>query len=193
MVLGMGLGLMAMTSLVVIHHYFNKKRAMASSIAASGSGVGVLLFSILINYLLIKTNWRWSLRVYSGIASLCSLCSLAFRPLQKISIDEEENVSRNNEYGTFMLSNKNEEEIGCFRQFISERFPEELLERSIFYMMCLLTCCFTMGYNIPLQYLPERSEYLGISKSDSSFHITVIGIATVVSRASCGCIGKYIS
>ena len=44
---GLGLGLMYQTSLVVIPYWLDSKRALATGIAASGSGFGVLTLSYL--------------------------------------------------------------------------------------------------------------------------------------------------
>ena len=43
---------MYVTSMVAVQHYFDKKRAMATGLAVSGSGVGTLVFGFLTQTLL---------------------------------------------------------------------------------------------------------------------------------------------
>lgn len=46
---GLGMGFMFLPGIGVIQHHFNKRRALATGVAASGSGVGGIVFSIMLN------------------------------------------------------------------------------------------------------------------------------------------------
>ena len=58
---------MYVTSMVTVQHYFESKRAMATGIAVSGSGVGTLVFGFLTQYLLDHFGWRNCLRIEVGL------------------------------------------------------------------------------------------------------------------------------
>ena len=60
---GIGNGLMYVTSMVTVQHYFEKKRAMATGIAVSGSGMGTLVFGFLVEWLISRFGWRDALRI----------------------------------------------------------------------------------------------------------------------------------
>jgi len=80
-VTGIGNGLMYVTSMVTVQHYFESKRAMATGIAVSGSGVGTLVFGFLTQYLLDQYGWRNCLRVESALMLLGCVCGAVFKPL----------------------------------------------------------------------------------------------------------------
>lgn len=42
---GIGFGLVYLPSLVIVSHYFDSKRAMATGIAVCGSGIGTIIFA----------------------------------------------------------------------------------------------------------------------------------------------------
>ena len=65
---GIGYGMMYVTSMVVVQHYFDKKRALATGLAVSGGGVGTLLFGLLAPILLQNIEWRWTLVVYAAVS-----------------------------------------------------------------------------------------------------------------------------
>ncbi len=67
---GIGNGLMYLTSMVVVQHYFDKRRAMATGIAVSGSGVGMLIFSYATQLMLDDFGWQWTLRYTAAIILL---------------------------------------------------------------------------------------------------------------------------
>ena len=61
--LGIGNGLMYLTSMVTVQHYFDKRRALATGLAVSGSGMGMLVFGFLTQFLLDSLGWRNTVRV----------------------------------------------------------------------------------------------------------------------------------
>ena len=74
---------MYLTSMVAVQHWFDRKRAMATGLAVSGSGVGTLVFGFLTQYLLDSFDWQWTLRIEALIMLLGVICGILFRPLSK--------------------------------------------------------------------------------------------------------------
>ncbi len=70
------------TSMVVVQHYFEKKRAMASGIAVAGSGAGTMAFGFITRILLDHLGLRSALLIDAAIVLVVGVsCGLLFRPL----------------------------------------------------------------------------------------------------------------
>ncbi|KAM0426463.1 hypothetical protein ACHAPT_008154 [Fusarium lateritium] len=65
---GLGMGLMYMPTVAVISSYFQKKRALALTTSASGSGVGSIVFPLVVQNLQTKIGFAWAVRVQAFIA-----------------------------------------------------------------------------------------------------------------------------
>ncbi|KAH0282529.1 MFS general substrate transporter [Aureobasidium namibiae CBS 147.97] len=80
--LGVSSGLIYAPALSVVGHFFFEKRAMAMSIASSGSPLGGIIYPIILNNLIPKIGFGWAQRV-CGFLSLFLLCiaALTLRPL----------------------------------------------------------------------------------------------------------------
>lgn len=63
--------------------YFTTKRSFATGIVMAGAATGTLVQNILHQYLIQTLGWRTSLRVYSGVLTICILAAFAYKPLQK--------------------------------------------------------------------------------------------------------------
>ena len=69
------------SAIIVVGLNFNKKRAIATGIATSGSGLGTFAYAYLTNYLLKNYDWRGTVLILAGIFSNCVVCGAIFRPL----------------------------------------------------------------------------------------------------------------
>lgn len=83
MFLGFGYSLMFMPCVVIVGEYFDKKRAIAMPIAASGVCVFVLLLPFLLRYFIAYYGWRGCLILQSGIALQALYLAVLFRPPPK--------------------------------------------------------------------------------------------------------------
>ncbi|KAK7202416.1 major facilitator superfamily domain-containing protein [Myxozyma melibiosi] len=64
---GIGCGLFFVPSVAIVPQYFDKKRALALGIAASGSSVGGVIYPIIFHKLHAKIGFGWSIRVIALI------------------------------------------------------------------------------------------------------------------------------
>ena len=78
---GSGLGLMYQPSLVMVGHYFEKKRALATGIAICGSGIGAFIFGPLSELLLDTYGWKGALWIIAGICLNGVVVSALLRPV----------------------------------------------------------------------------------------------------------------
>ncbi|CAH8514532.1 unnamed protein product [Schistosoma turkestanicum] len=78
---GSAFGILTVCAIVSVNYYFDRYRGLASGIAMSGAGVGILLVPVLYNWIIPIKGWRFSLLMYSlGASLLTILSSLAIKP-----------------------------------------------------------------------------------------------------------------
>ena len=80
-IVGFGLGLIYLPSVVAVGYYFEKKRALATGIAVCGSGVGTFLFAPLATLLLDTFGWKGANLIYAGLCLNCAVFGALMRPL----------------------------------------------------------------------------------------------------------------
>lgn len=81
--LGIGICLFFISSIVAVGLYFTKKRAIATGIATSGSGLGVIIYPYLTESLFTIYDWRNTLLIIAGLCLNATVCGALFRPLTK--------------------------------------------------------------------------------------------------------------
>lgn len=64
-------------SISVLAHWFSKKRGLAIGIAASGSGVGGIVFTQMSSHLLAKVGFGWTIRSIAFVVLFCAVISCA--------------------------------------------------------------------------------------------------------------------
>ena len=89
---GVGSSLSFVSSIVVLGQYFKKRLALANGIATSGSGVGSLVASPVINFLLQTVGWKSSMRILSGFAGILWMAALLFKPREIDDADRKEHT-----------------------------------------------------------------------------------------------------
>jgi MFS family permease len=81
---GLGMGFCFVASVGVVPQWFTTKRSFANSIAAGGSGVGGLTYSLATNAMIGRIGLPWTLRVLGIIALVVNgVCALLIRDRNK--------------------------------------------------------------------------------------------------------------
>ncbi|PSR80204.1 major facilitator superfamily domain-containing protein [Coniella lustricola] len=76
------MGCMFFPGITSINTYFNTRRGLASGVAATGSGVGAIVYPILLRELMLHISFPWAVRVVGFIILATSLIPLlVIRPL----------------------------------------------------------------------------------------------------------------
>jgi MFS family permease len=79
--LGLSCGLIFAPALAVIGHYFFHKRALAMSLASTGSPVGGIIFPVVLNNLIPSIGFGWAQRVCGFLSlALLLLAAVLIRP-----------------------------------------------------------------------------------------------------------------
>ncbi|KAH8677820.1 major facilitator superfamily domain-containing protein [Xylariales sp. PMI_506] len=78
---GLGLGCLFLPTVSVVSSYFNKKRALALAITASGSAIGSVIFSAAVQYLIPQVGFQWAVRCGAFIALFLTIVlNIIFKP-----------------------------------------------------------------------------------------------------------------
>jgi len=159
---GFGLGLMYVPSVVAVGQYFSKRLSLATGICVCGSGAGTFAFAPLAAVFLENWGWRGCNRLLSLACLACSLCGLLMTP------------------GKINKAKKTEDKtIG---------------QSSWLVIMSSIPFLLVMAGNLPTvmaiyttyTYMPTMAEGAGVSASDASFLISVIGVTNTLGRILSG-------
>ncbi|KAK3104381.1 hypothetical protein FSP39_000664 [Pinctada imbricata] len=82
---GTGMSMGYVTSLVTVAFYFEKKRALATGIAVSGSGFGTFALAPLFEYLIDEYDWQGTMIILSGLTLNLVVCGALLRPCYAIN------------------------------------------------------------------------------------------------------------
>ena len=91
---GVGSSFSFVPSIVMLGDYFDKRLALANGLGTSGSGVGSLVASPVINFLLRVVGWKNSLRILSGVAAFLSVACFLYRPFKMTRQCDRNDVRR---------------------------------------------------------------------------------------------------
>ncbi|CAH1794226.1 unnamed protein product [Owenia fusiformis] len=79
---GLGLSVVYVAAIIVVAYYFETKRAFATGLAVSGSGIGTFVFAPLTEFLMGKYGWRGTILILGGIMLNIVVAGALFRPLE---------------------------------------------------------------------------------------------------------------
>lgn len=83
---GLGFSMINMGCLLIVGFYFQKWRAMAFTIAVTGSSVGVIFFSLLYTETSRKIGWQYTILLQASVTGLCYFLAFAYRPLLSMTV-----------------------------------------------------------------------------------------------------------
>ena len=90
---GMGNGIAYVPGLIACGFYFDdSKRAMATGIATSGNGIGIVVIPILMSYINENFGWRNSMLFLSSISPIICLVALVMLPLSMLSMETPDEI-----------------------------------------------------------------------------------------------------
>ncbi|XP_033726566.1 LOW QUALITY PROTEIN: monocarboxylate transporter 12-B-like [Pecten maximus] len=178
---GAGFGLVYTPSVVIVGHYFNKRRALATGIAVCGSGIGGFVFAPL-SVLLIETYaWKGALWILSAIVLNGVIFAAFYRPLPSppntsafaSSTDTEIDLRDNSRCKQLVFAFK-------------QTFNLTLLKSPTFALYSFSGFLVCTGFYIPFNFLPVFASDLNLSAREGAILISVMGIFNTVSRVLVG-------
>lgn len=78
-VAGMGLGLCYVTAVVSIAYWFDKKRTLATSLGACGTGIGTFVYAPMTQYFINEYGWRGTVLLLAGTFFNMCVCGAVMR------------------------------------------------------------------------------------------------------------------
>jgi len=176
--IGLGLGIIYLPRLDCITQYFDKKRPFVTGIAICGSGIGTFIFAPLTEWLLEYTDWKMALLLLSGICLINCGFALLFKPLP-VYQDKEKDVCE-----VMLDSEEDEKDKSEDKDTFREMFL--LLRNWVFMMFAISNFLTSLGYPIPYTFVPDNAREIGLTGSQGSFLVGLIGISNTVARLLLG-------
>jgi len=76
---GVGCGLVRETSVLMLSQYFKRKREKVEMISSLGQGLGLVLFSHSLEFLIVSKGWRHGLQIVTGFVSSLFFIGMFYR------------------------------------------------------------------------------------------------------------------
>ncbi|KAF3935861.1 hypothetical protein ABW19_dt0207109 [Dactylella cylindrospora] len=154
---GIGMGMIFVASVGIITQWFHKRRSVANGIAAAGSGLGGLAFSLGTNAMLQRFGLAWTFRITGIVAfAVNTTCGLIVR---------DRNKAINPDIRLFDLS-------------ILKRLP---------FLYIVGWGAFSMlGYIVILYSLPNYGESVGLTASQGSIMGATLNLGMAIGRPVVG-------
>jgi MFS family permease len=83
---GIGFGMMYLPAIVVVGYYFERWRAMATSVAVTGSALGIMTFPLIMEELLKELHWKKKFYVIAAGLLITSILALTYLPLKPVRV-----------------------------------------------------------------------------------------------------------
>jgi len=203
--------MMLISSMVLLQQYFNRRRALAVSLAGLGFSVGGLTFGPLTRSLLEAYAVRGTLLIIAAIYFQSSVFCCLFRPApansQGVTADVEHSTEEKEmvvivsngessklqwnckhtveKFGTESdqhLRSRAERLQSCLRHLFADLLDFSLLRRISFQLFLFSTLCLFLSISSFLQHVPSRAAHFGVESWLISVLPTLICSATAVSR-----------
>lgn len=123
-VAGLGLALCYVTSIVIVAYYFEKKRSLATGLAACGTGIGTFLFPPFTMYLLELYDWQGTLLILSGFFLNMMVFGALMRDLESPS---KENNEKQNDSCTLEDSERLCSSLVQLPTYLRDNLPVEVI------------------------------------------------------------------
>ena len=141
---GLGTSLCYFPTLIILLQYFDTKLALVNGVILSGSGLGTLVMSSSMQFILQRVGLFHSLRILALINALTFICALTFKPVAKRYVGLQRELHHPSKY---QKENKN----GKMRSIWKEK-------SYIAWIAAIST--FTLGYFVPLLYLVSSFYFI---------------------------------
>jgi predicted MFS family arabinose efflux permease len=156
---------MMIPALVSVMTWFDQRRPLAVGIAICGAGMGMFLYSALVNLLLEHYELNGCFLILGAIILNGCIFGLLLRPAPQSAIANQNKISLPEKKNTF--------DLALFRNW----------KYDVFLLACFL---FALGYFPVFIFVTSRVEQdLHWSHNEAAFLLTIIGMSNVGGRLMC--------
>ncbi|VDO93387.1 unnamed protein product [Soboliphyme baturini] len=197
---GTGLGLIGLSSIIVVNYYFEKKRALATGIAICGSGLGTLAFGpLLADVLVTELGRAGGLRKLSNaiimkVNSPMNRKDIFYRSsstllkrqmsVQALEAIVEELTEEEPEPIVFTSTVWNV--LNPFKMALTNLLDVKLVCSPTYLAWAIQGMLFCFVSMVPFIYLPQRAVLQGHSEQYATLLVSCIGAVNIVCRILCG-------
>lgn len=157
LVTGIGGTLIYAPAVVIMSKYFSTKRSIANGISSCGSGFGVFVFPLLMEYLYKEYSYFGAVLILGGIELNNVCCGMLYRPLEQSA-----------------QQTKSKDEKKCI--------DYKMLKEFTFVYYALSLAFFTSSYQPAQMLLPSMAIHKGFSDEQGAILLSVVGISDMISR-----------
>merc|ERR1712086_24383 len=221
-VLGTGVYLSMAAALPMVNLWFTEHRSLASGVAMSGSGFGMMIVAPLLQLVVDQYDWRMGFRALAAL----SLVTVAVGPLlYRLPAEHADNAPQEVKQTAVIqtpLETKQEIQIEHNKLHIPEQKHQQQpgphgdhlvlpvtqdrvaqpVVRPLFDWLLfkdpvyrVLACSFllcSLGYFVPFAFAVRLAEDKGFSNAEGSMLLTMMGIANTVGRLVAGRVGDLV-
>jgi MFS family permease len=168
-----GLAMIYIPAYLIISFYFEERRALATGVAVSGSGLGLFAFSPLTEYLIDKYGWQDTILIFGALSCHTFISALLFRSNDTQKLEKNEII---------------EDRIGNIKLNRVRSVLEELkfIFSSRNFLLIIVSYVILSFSNIaPHNFLPSHIKHQSL-EDPSSISISLIGFSTLVGQIAIG-------
>jgi len=175
---GWGLGTMYLPTIVVISEFFDKKRGLATGIADSGSGVGVMLFAPMTAILVENYGWEGAHLAFGGFCLASVLFASLMGPLKSECMKKERNIKMDD----YIVKTDDMKPKKSPCQTFMDTMDFSIIANPMFLLVAVTNMIACLGFFIPYFYLPDLAVEKNFTKEESSYLISAIGVINTFGR-----------
>ena len=189
LILGVGMGICLVPSMVVIQYYYDRQLGRVNGLAMSGVGVGMFSLSPLLHVLCEHYGWKGALLISSAIISNLCLCGALFRPNE---LERKYQSTRRRKDSKEVKSNVDGYELQqeiprSNAAVILDLFQCDLIfSNGPFAIFLVVSLLFGFGYYSAFLFLVAHAVDIGITAMDASFLLSIAGLCSLCGRLSHG-------
>ncbi|KAM4745210.1 monocarboxylate transporter 13 isoform 1-T2 [Anableps anableps] len=172
---GTGISFSWIPAISMVNHYFSRWRPIAYAIASSGECVFAIVFSPFFKWLIEMYSWQGALLIIGGLQFNLCVCGALMRPLEATRRAPQTNSKESAEDGAAAPPSKKKEVFQCC-----------LLKKPELLLYILFAIFAAAGFFIPTLFLVPFANSLGIDKYWPAFILSVLAVADLAGRLSCG-------
>ncbi|KAF7195815.1 MFS transporter asaE [Pseudocercospora fuligena] len=149
---------LVMPSINYINEWFVRKKGLAIGVAIAGDGVGGVITPLILQALLPRVGFRWTLRIMAAIICIPSTPLIFFlKPRVPIGAST-----------------------------ISPRIDISFLRHRLFWVFEIFNIVQALGYFLPMNYLPSIAEALNLNSTLGSLTVLAVNLGSVFGCLSVG-------
>ncbi|KAM4665164.1 monocarboxylate transporter 6 [Discoglossus pictus] len=187
LIAGLGLCFSFQGAVTVLGYYFIKRRTLANSLASTGASIGMALWPLASQYLLMWVGWRGSFLIFSGILLNCCVCGAIMRPVRAPPSAPEKDLNDQNLQNK-ITSGAIEMERG---KGLQRYMAFDLLLRHRRYQIYTVGVTWlVLGFMLPLFYLVPLATTNGIDKGTAALFLSLIGFINIFARPLTGLVSQ---